>query len=360
MERPARSSGSTGQEVVPGAIAESPSAAAASSPVSATTRSSRSIRRPARGCGARELATAGPGTTSAPATYHDGLVYIGIGGGELGVRGQFGAYDAKTGKEVWKFWTIPGPGERGSETWEGDSWRYGGGPVWTQPAIDPELDTVYVAVGNAGPDNDGTARAGDNLFTVSIVALDAKTGAYKWHFQEVHHDLWDYDNAAAPVLADIRFNGRKRQDPDARRQDRDDVHPGPRHRQATHRHRGARGAAGAADEDGADAAVSRSAIRSCRPVPSPAASIRSIRRSCIFGGYWTEPVVMAPGTQGGLSWAPMAFNPQTEFDLRAGQYHQFGFLAAAAGMGRKHAEFPCRRHRARDSSVLRASRAAAR
>ncbi len=150
------------------------------------------------------------GNTNAPAVYHDGLVYMGVGGGESGVRGQFGAYDAKTGREVWKFWTVPGPGELGNDTWEGDSWKYGGAPIWTHPAIDPDLGMIYVPTGNAGPDNDGTQRGGDNLFTVSVVALDLKTGAYKWHFQEVHHDLWDYDSAAAPVLADITYQGRPR------------------------------------------------------------------------------------------------------------------------------------------------------
>jgi alcohol dehydrogenase (cytochrome c) len=126
------------------------------------------------------------------------------------VRGQFGAYDAKSGREVWKFWTAPGPGEIGNETWEGDSWKYGGAPVWTHPAIDPELGMVYVSTGNASPDNDGTRRGGDNLFTVSVVALDLETGAYKWHFQQVHHDIWDYDSAASPVLADITYQGEPR------------------------------------------------------------------------------------------------------------------------------------------------------
>ena len=106
-----------------------------------------------------QIADPARGTTSAPAVYHDGLVYIGVAGGEGGVRGQFGAYDAKTGKEVWKFWTLPGPGELGHDTWEGDSWKYGGGPVWTHPAIDPDLGMVYVPIGNASPDNDGTGRA---------------------------------------------------------------------------------------------------------------------------------------------------------------------------------------------------------
>ena len=157
-----------------------------------------------------ELAASGRGYTPAPTVYYDGLVYIGVAGGEGGVRGQFGAYDAGTGKEVWKFWTLPGPGSIGHDTWEKDSWKYGGGPIWTHPAIDPALGTIYIAVGNAGPDNDGTERGGDDLFTASIVALDLKTGAYKWHFQEVHHDLWDYDNSASPLLADVSVRGRMR------------------------------------------------------------------------------------------------------------------------------------------------------
>jgi len=150
------------------------------------------------------------GGTPGATIYFDGRVFCGISGGEAGVRGQFGAYDAKTGKELWKFYTIPGPGEFGHDTWEGDSWMHGGGPVWTHPAVDPELGLVYVPVGNAAPDEDGSHRGGDNLFTASILALDVKTGAYKWHFQEVHHDLWDYDNPLPPVLADVTYRGQPR------------------------------------------------------------------------------------------------------------------------------------------------------
>jgi PQQ-dependent dehydrogenase (methanol/ethanol family) len=149
------------------------------------------------------------GFASAPAIYHDGLVFMGLAGGESAVRGQFSAFDARTGREVWTFWTVPGPGEFGHDTWEGESWKHGGAPVWTHPAIDPDLGLVYFATGNAWPDNDGTERGGDNLFSASVVALDLKTGAYRWHFQEVHHDLWDYDTAP-PVLADIRYQGAMR------------------------------------------------------------------------------------------------------------------------------------------------------
>ena len=151
-----------------------------------------------------------PSFANAAAIYHDGLVYMGVAGGEQGVRGQFGAYDAKTGKEVWKFWTVPGPGAFGHDTWEGDSWQQGGAPVWTHPAIDPALGMVYITTGNPWPDTDGTKRGGDNLFSASIVALDLKTGARKWHFQEVHHDLWDYDGPSPPVLADVTYQGQPR------------------------------------------------------------------------------------------------------------------------------------------------------
>jgi PQQ-dependent dehydrogenase (methanol/ethanol family) len=150
------------------------------------------------------------GGTPGASIYSDGRVFCGVSCGEGGVRGQFGAYDAKTGKELWKFYTVPGPGEFGNDTWEGDSWMHGGGPLWTHVAVDPELGLVYIPVGNASPDQNGSRRGGDNLFTSSILALDVKTGAYKWHFQEVHHDLWDYDNPLPPVLADITYQGQPR------------------------------------------------------------------------------------------------------------------------------------------------------
>ncbi|MEN3337944.1 MAG: hypothetical protein V7647_1620 [Acidobacteriota bacterium] len=271
-----------------------------------------------------QLAEAGPGTTSAPAVYHDGLVYIGVGGGELGVRGQFGAYDAATGVEVWKFWTIPAPGERGSETWEGDSWRYGGAPVWTQPAIDPDLHTIYIAVGNAGPDNDGTARGGDNLFSVSVVALDLKTGAYKWHFQEVHHDVWDYDNAAAPVLADVRVQGRRRQIL---------IHAGKTGMTYILDRVTGKPFVGIVERPVPQEPRMKTAATQPFPVgdsfvptcPEPGSVDPKYPTSCVFGAYWTDPVVMAPGTQGGLAWAPMTFNPQTGLIYIPGSIINSGF-----------------------------------
>jgi alcohol dehydrogenase (cytochrome c) len=257
-----------------------------------------------------QVADSTRGFTSAPAIYNDGLVYIGVGGGETGVRGQFGAYDAKTGSEVWKFWTLPGPGELGHDTWEGDSWKYGGGPVWTHPAIDPDLRMVYVPIGNAGPDNDGTARGGDNLFTVSIVALDSKTGAYKWHFQEVHHDVWDYDNSAAPVLADVRYGGSLRKGL---------MHAGKTGFLYILDRTNGKPLVGIEERPVPQEPRMKTARTQPFPAgdsfvpvcPEPGSVAKGSLSSCIFGAYWTEPVVMTPGTLGGLSWAPMTFSPQT-------------------------------------------------
>ena len=264
------------------------------------------------------------GTTNAPAVYYNGLVYMGVGGGEGGVRGQFGAYDAKTGKEVWKFWTVPGPGEFGHDTWEGDSWKYGGAPVWTHPAIDPELGTIYIPTGNAGPDNDGTQRGGDNLFTVSVLALDLKTGAYKWHFQEVHHDLWDYDSAAAPVLADVTYQGRPRKIL---------MHAGKSGMLFILDRTNGKPLIGVEERPVEQEPRMKTAKTQPFPIgdpfvptcPEPGSVPPEFKSTCIFGAYWTDPVVMAPGTLGGLSWAPMTFSPQTGLIYVCGGIMNTGF-----------------------------------
>ena len=113
---------------------------------------------------------------------------VGVGGGEYGIRGFIAAYDAQTGKEAWRFDTIPGPGEPGSETWSGDAWEHGGGSIWVTGSYDPELNLTYWGVGNPGPDWNPDQRPGDNLYTDSVVALDADTGALKWHFQFTPND----------------------------------------------------------------------------------------------------------------------------------------------------------------------------
>lgn len=130
-------------------------------------------------------------------------VLVGISGGEFGARGFLAAYDVSTGRQQWKFDTIPGPGETGHETWENDAWRTGGGATWVTGSYDPSTDLLYWGVGNPSPDFSGDARPGDNLFTASVIALHASTGRLAWYFQFTPHDEHDRDAAQTPVLADL-------------------------------------------------------------------------------------------------------------------------------------------------------------
>lgn len=146
---------------------------------------------------------------TAPPLYDAGKVYVGVSGGEFGVRGFFSAYDAATGKLLWRFYTVPSPGVAGHETWpKGDSWRSGGAAPWTAPVLDRRLGLVYFVTGNPSPDLNGHDRAGDNLYSDSIVALDIRTGKLRWYFQEVHHDIWDTDPSSPPVLFDMAIGGK--------------------------------------------------------------------------------------------------------------------------------------------------------
>ena len=253
----------------------------------------------------------GAGGTPGATIYAGGRVFAGVSGGEGGVRGQFSAFDARTGRELWKFNLVPGPDEVGNDTWEGESWMRGGAPLWTHPAVDPELGLIYVPAGNAWPDQDGSVRGGDNLFTASIVALDLKTGTYRWHFQEVHHDVWDYDNPLPPVLADIDYKGARRK---------------------ILIHGGKTGLIYILDRVNGKPLVGieerpvpqERSNKTARTQPFPlgdspvpicpeAGSVPAgSRSSCVFGAFRPDlPVVMTPGTQGGLNWAPVTFSPQT-------------------------------------------------
>ncbi len=140
----------------------------------------------------------------------ENLVVAGTAGGEEGVRGFLAAYDQETGKEVWRFWTIPAPGEPGSETWDGEDILHGGGPTWLTGSYDPESKTVYWTTGNAGPDFNGDNRKGDNLYTCSILAIDVNTGKLKWHFQATPHDEWDWDAVQPVLLLDTAWQGQPR------------------------------------------------------------------------------------------------------------------------------------------------------
>ncbi|MBI3490345.1 MAG: PQQ-binding-like beta-propeller repeat protein, partial [Acidobacteria bacterium] len=184
--------------------------------------------------------------------------------------------------------------------------RWGGG-VWNHVALDPDLGMIYVGVGNAGPDTDGRLRGGDNLFTASILALDLKTGAYKWHFQEVHHDLWDYDAASPPVLADITYRGRPRKVL---------LHPGKTGFLYILDRTNGKPLIGVEEQAVRQEARIKSAATQPFPVgdrfvplcPEP---LGSFEQGCLFTPFWDKPVLIFPGSSGGNAWAPMTLSPQT-------------------------------------------------
>ena len=140
----------------------------------------------------------------------ENLVIAGTAGGEEGVRGFLAAYEQETGKEVWRFWTIPARGEPGADTWDGKDIDHGGGATWLTGSYDAETKTIYWPTGNPGPDFNGDNRKGDNLYSCSIVALDLKTGKLKWHFQTTPHDEWDWDAVQPIVLVDAQWRGQPR------------------------------------------------------------------------------------------------------------------------------------------------------
>jgi alcohol dehydrogenase (cytochrome c) len=145
----------------------------------------------------------------APLVVKDKVI-VGPAGGERGIAGFLAAYDAKSGKEVWRFNTIPHPGEPGNETWAGDSWKTGGGSVWVTGSYDASLNLIYWGIGNPGPDWNPTKREGDNLYTDCVIALDADTGKLKWYYHFTPHDEWDFDSVQVPVLADLEWKGQPR------------------------------------------------------------------------------------------------------------------------------------------------------
>ncbi len=152
---------------------------------------------------------AGYAITLAPLVIKDKVI-IGTAGGEYGIRGFIAAYDVRTGKETWRFNTVPGPGEKGHETWAGDSWKHGAASVWMTGSYDPDTNLTIWGIGNPGPDWNADVRLGDNLFSDCAVALDADTGKLKWYFQFTPHDDFDFDAVQVPVLADLDWKGAKR------------------------------------------------------------------------------------------------------------------------------------------------------
>jgi alcohol dehydrogenase (cytochrome c) len=151
----------------------------------------------------------GYAATGAPLAVKDKVI-VGMAGGERGVNGFLDAYDSKTGRRLWRFNTIPQPGEPNFGTWAGDSWKTGGVTTWNSGSYDSETNTLFWGTSNPWPDYDGDFRAGDNLYSCSVLALDPDTGKLKWHFQFTPHDLHDWDSTQIPILLDGEFNGRPR------------------------------------------------------------------------------------------------------------------------------------------------------
>src|SRR5215813_5867059 len=149
------------------------------------------------------------GATGAPLVVNDKVI-VGTSGGDDGVRGFVAAYDANSGKMLWRFWTIPGPGEPGSSSWPGDMYLHGGATTWLPGTYDPETNTLFWPTSNASPDFDGSVRPGDDLYTACVLALDPDTGKLKWHFQFTPHDLYDYDATETPMLIDTVYAGEPR------------------------------------------------------------------------------------------------------------------------------------------------------
>jgi len=248
--------------------------------------------------------------TSAP-LFYDGLVITGFAGADLRVRGRIKAFDAQSGSLVWTFYTVPGPGEFGHETWpsDTDAWQHGGAAVWHTPAVDPALGLLYFSTGNAGVDYDGVNRRGDNLFSASIVALEAKTGKYRWHFQEVHHDIWDYDAPNPVVLFDIELNGTPRK---ALAQagktgwvyilDRVTGRPLIGIAERTVPQDSRQLTAPTQPYAEGDAFVPQS-------VPIPPEGFRTVNEGRIFTAYSADGSVIKPGIFGGANWPPSSYDP---------------------------------------------------
>lgn len=151
----------------------------------------------------------GHSITVAPLAVKDKII-IGIAGGEYGIRGFLDAYDAKTGKLAWRFWTVPAAGEPEARTWAGESYKRGSAATWVTGAYDPDTNLLYWGTGNPGPDWNGEVRAGDNLYSDCLIALDLDTGKLKWHFQFTPHDVHDWDATEVPVLINAEFRGQPR------------------------------------------------------------------------------------------------------------------------------------------------------
>ena len=282
-------------------------------------------------------------TITAAPLYYDGMVITGVSGGEFSIRGRVQAYDAKTGELVWRFHTVPGPGEVGHDTWpqDNDSWTHGGAPMWQTPAVDPELGLIYFSTGNASPDLDGSRRAGDNLFAASIVALEAKTGKYRWHFQQVHHDIWDYDAPSPVVLFDVEIDGEARKGlAEASKTgwlyllDREtgepllpiEEQPVPQdERQKTSPTQPIPSYPPFIDHEVTEADVAQIRRIAERSTKKGAQTPRVVSGENIYAPFNEDITVLVPGPQGGTNWQPVSYSPDTELFYVCGMRSVSGY-----------------------------------
>ncbi len=257
--------------------------------------------------------------TAAP-LYYEGLVIVGFNGGEMGTRGRIKAYDAKTGTLRWVFYTVPAPGDPGHETWpqNSDAWLRGGAAIWQTPAVDPQLGLLYFTTGNPGPDLHGDVRSGDNLYSVSVLALEARTGKYRWHFQQVHHDIWDYDSPNPVVLFDAPIEGRLRKGLVevsktgwAYILDRETGQPlvGIEERPVPQEPHQATAATQPFPVGDSIVPQQIDLIPDGARLAPGATELPN--RGRIFTPFWTEPVMAKPGTMGGANWPPSSYDPQS-------------------------------------------------
>ena len=252
-------------------------------------------------------------TITAAPLYYNGMVIVGFSGGENGTRGRVKAYDAKDGRLIWTFYTVPGPGEIGHDTWpqNNEAWLHGGATVWQTPAVDPELGMIYFTTGNPGPDFNGKIRAGDNLFATSMVAIDAATGKYRWHFQQIHHDLWDYDGPSPVVLFDVMINGTLRK-----------AAAEPNKAGWVYILDRTNGKPLIGIDEKPVPQEPRQATSKTQPIPRGDAFIPQsvdiapedyvlVNQGRIFTPFWKEPMVAKPGARGGANWPPSSYDPAT-------------------------------------------------
>ncbi|MGX9134643.1 PQQ-dependent dehydrogenase, methanol/ethanol family [Rummeliibacillus sp. JY-2-4R] len=269
--------------------------------------------------------------TSAP-LYYNGKVYTGVSGGEYGIRGRLTAYDSKLGREVWRFYTIPTPYDENGNTWpkDNDAWQSGGAPVWNTPAIDPKLGYIYFATGNTSPDLDGSNREGDNLYANSVVALNAETGKYVWHFQEVHHDLWDMDPTNPVVLFDVKKDGKMRKGLGQAGKtgwvyllDRKTGKPlvGINEKEVPQNEN--QKTAKTQPYPVGDSFVPQTITED--DIKNDLGDKFKGKVGDIYTPFWDEPITIKPGPFGGANWPPSAYNPDTEYFYVLGNDSYFSF-----------------------------------